>query len=55
MAIVIDGRLTDSCKSGGSDRDALNAARIGVLLQILFPSTLKIETQQYASRGETLS
>ena len=27
-AIVIDGRLTDCCITGGSDRDALNAAGI---------------------------
>ena len=32
LAIVIDGCLTDCCKSGGSDRDALNAAGIGILL-----------------------
>ena len=32
LAIVIDGRLTDCCKSGGSDRDALNPAGIGILL-----------------------
>ena len=31
-AIVIDGRLTDYCKSAGSDRDALNAVGIGVPL-----------------------
>ena len=32
LAIVIDGRLTDCCITGGSDRDALNAAGISVLI-----------------------